>query len=169
VIVPISVTRPLRASGISDERGVALVAAMFALAIIGALVASSFFAGRLEQQSGQSTFFAAQAREAAEAALTESVAVLQGETLEGLQVGGAPLDLGTMLIGNGVTARGQVRRLTRRIFLIRADGQRQDPEGTALARRSLGLLVQLLPPSATEAGKSGTVTPLSERGWVHLY
>ena len=155
--------------GLNNERGVALVAAMFALAIIGALVASSFFAGRLEQQSGQSTFFAAQAREAAEAALTESVAELEAETLEGLSVGGAPLDLGTFVIGDGVTARSQIRRLTSRVFLIRADGQRHSPEDSALAGRSLGLLVQVLAHPAAEPGSSGSVTPLSERGWVHLY
>jgi hypothetical protein len=154
--------------GTDDERGVALVAAMFALAVIGALVASSFFAGRLEQQSGQSMFFAAQAREAAEAALTESVAGLEAETLQGLPVGGAPLDLGPIVLGDGVTARSQIRRLTSRVFLIRADGQRRSPEGTQLAGRSLGLLVQLLAPTA-EPGSPGTVTALLERGWVHLY
>lgn len=155
--------------GITDERGVALIAAMFALAVIGALVASSFFAGRLEQQSGQSTFLVAQAREAAEAALTESVAGLEAETLEGLPVAGAPVDLGTIVIGDGVTAQSQIRRLTSRVFLIRADGQRQSPEGTALAGRSLGLLVQVLAHPDSEPGSSGTVARLSERGWIHLY
>jgi hypothetical protein len=156
-------------AGVDDERGVALVAAMFALAIIGALVASSFFAGRLEQQSGQNTVFAAQAREAAEAALTESVAGLEVGTLESLPVGGAPLDLGTAVIGHGVTARSQIRRLTSGLFLIRADGQRHSPEGTPLAGRSLGLLIHVLAPSAGEPGSPAIVTPLSERRWVHLY
>ena len=154
---------------LDNEHGVALVGAIFALAIIGALVASGFFAGRLEQQSGQSAFFAAQAREAAEAGLTESAAALPVETLEGLPVGGLPFDLGTSVIGNGVTARNQVRRLTGRIFLIRADGQRQGPDGTPLATRSLGLLVQVIPSAAAEPASSLAVSRLPERGWVHLY
>jgi type II secretory pathway component PulK len=152
-----------------DERGVALVAAVFALAIIGALIASSFFAGWLEQQSGQSTFFAAQAREAAEAGIAESVAGVTAETLEGLAVGAAPLELANTLIGNGVMARSQVTRLTSHIFLIRATGQRHSPDGTVLATRTLGVLIQLMAPPTAEPGSSSAVTPLAQRGWIHLY
>jgi hypothetical protein len=162
-------TRRRGAPDVRGERGVALLAAVFAMAIIGALVASSFFVGRLEQQSGQSTFFAVQAREAAEAGLAEAMAGVPAEALENLPVGGPPLELGLTLIGHGVTARSQVRRLTNRVFLIRADGQRHDAEGTALATRSLGLLVQLNAPTVEEPGSSGVLTRLGERGWVHLY
>ena len=52
---------------LSDERGVALAVAVLALVVIGALVAGSFYAGRIEQQSGENTLYAAQAFEAAEA------------------------------------------------------------------------------------------------------
>ena len=155
-----------------DEHGVALAAAVFALTIMGALVAGSFFAGRLEQQSGQSTIFAAQAREAAEAGLSESIAGMAAETLESLPVGGAPLDLGTTVIADGVTVRSQVRRLTSRVFLVRADGERRSPEGPALALRSLGLLVQLIAPvtaTVEDSTGSASVTRLAERGWVRLY
>jgi type II secretory pathway component PulK len=158
-----------RGANRNDERGIALIMTVFALAVIGALVASSFFAGRLEQQSGQSTFFAAQAREAAEAALTETMQGLRAETLDNLHRGGPPLQLGTTLIGNGVTARSQVTRLTSRVFLIRTEGQRLDAEGTALATRSLGLLVQLSLPTIGEPGSSGNVMRLGERAWLHLY
>lgn len=151
------------------ERGVALVAALFALAIIGALVASSFFAGRLEQQSGQSAFFAAQAREAAEAGLAESIAAASPAALEVLAIGDAPLELGNIVIGNAVTVRSQVSRLTSRLFLIRADGRRLGADGTVLATRSLGLLVQLTATPGGESGTSVAVTPLAERGWVHLF
>jgi hypothetical protein len=161
--------RSWQLSRANEERGFALVAAVFVLAIIGALIASSFFAGRLEQQSGQSSFFAAQAREAAEAGLTESIAGASAAALEGLAVGGVPLEIGNIVIGNGVTARSQVSRLTSRLFLIRADGQRQSADGTVLARRSLGLLVQLVTSATEESGSSVAVTPLAERGWVHLF
>jgi hypothetical protein len=158
-----------RRGGLDNERGVALVAAIFALAIIGALVASGFFAGQLEQQSGRSALFAAQAREAAEAGLIEAAAAVPAEALSGLAVGGLPLDLGTTVIGEGVTARSQVERLTNRLFLIRADGQRQGADGTELATRSLGLLVHVIPPVIAEPANSVAVTRLPERGWVHLY
>ena len=53
----------MQASRVSNERGMALAVAIFALVVIGALVAGTFFAGRLEQQSGQNTFYASQAAE----------------------------------------------------------------------------------------------------------
>ena len=53
----------MRARRVSDERGIALAVAIFALVVIGALVAGTFYAGRLEQQTGRNTFTAAQAAE----------------------------------------------------------------------------------------------------------
>ena len=60
-------------SRVSNERGMALAVAIFALVVIGALVAGTFFAGRLEQSSGQATVYASQAAEAAEAGLTDAI------------------------------------------------------------------------------------------------
>ncbi len=64
----------MQASRVSNERGMALAVAIFALVVIGALVAGTFFAGRVEQQSGQNTFYASQASEAAEAAMAQTLA-----------------------------------------------------------------------------------------------
>ena len=72
----------MRAPRMNNERGVALAMAIFALVIIGILVAGSFFAGRLEQQSGQNTLFAAQAAEAAEAGLSDALGTYNATTLQ---------------------------------------------------------------------------------------
>jgi hypothetical protein len=152
----------------NDERGIALAIAVFALAVIGALVGSIFFAGRLEQQSGQNTLFAAQAGEVAEAGLNDVIATIAAATLDGLPIGGAPLDLGTVTLRDGVSARRQVTRLTGNLFLIRARGVRQDAGGTPLAVRSLGSLVRL-GPAADSPADSGRVARLVQRGWVQLY
>lgn len=159
-------------STVTDERGVALTVAMFALAVIGALLASSFFAGRLEQQSGHNTFLAGQAREAAEAGLTQAMADLDPAVLTDLPVGGVPLDLGITVIGERVLVRSQLTRLTSRVFLLRAEGQRQDAAGATLATRSLALLVQLPAPDSPAViepdGLPG-VERLAERSWIQLY
>jgi len=154
--------------GLNDERGIALAIAVFALAVIGALVGGTFFVGRLEQQSGRNAIFAVQAGEVAEAGLSDAIATIAAATLEGLPVGGAPLDLGTMTLADGVSAGRQVTRLTSSLFLIRVRGVRYNVAGTALAERSLGLLVRLGPLSDS-AADSGRVTRLGERGWVPLY
>ena len=151
-----------------NERGIALAFAVFTLAVIGALVGSAFFAGRLEQQSGRNALFAVQAGEVAEAGLSDAIATVAAATLEGLPVGGAPLDIGTLTLAGGVSASRQVTRLTGSLFLIRASGVRNGAAGTTLAVRSLGLLVRL-GTAADSAADSGRVTRLGERGWVPLY
>jgi hypothetical protein len=143
----------------------ALPVALFALIVIGALVAGTFFAGRLEQQSGQNSFFAAQAAEAAEAGLAETLADPGAASLGTLPIGGLPADLGVLALGDGITVHRQVSRLTTTLFIIRATGFRKDPAGTPLATRSAGLLVRLV---ASPAGSTG-LAPLAERAWVQLY
>ena len=144
---------------------------MFALAVIGALVAGSFFAGRLEQQSGQNVFFAAQAREAAEAGLARALAEADAAALDALPTGGTELDLGVAPVGNAVTVRTSAMRLTSRLFLLRAEGTRHNAIGGALATRTLGLLVEVPAPIEApppEAGESGSVTRLSQRAWLRV-
>ena len=156
----------------TDECGAALTVAMFALAVIGALVASSFFAGRLEQQSGQNTFWAGQAREAAEAGLTQAMADLDAADLNALAAGGVPLDLGITTIGERVLVRSQLSRLTSRVFLLRAQGQRQDADGATLATRSLAFLVQMATPDSLGVIGSDSLPALkrlAERSWIQLY
>ena len=155
-------------AGANDERGIALAMALFALAVTGALVGSAFFAGRLEQQSGQNTLFAVQAGEVAEAGLSDAMATVAASTLEGLPVGGAPHDLGTLTLAGGVSASRQVARLTGNLFLIRVRGVRHSAAGTTLAVRSLGLLVRL-GAAADSAADSGRVARLNQRGWTQLY
>jgi len=109
-----------------------------------------------------------QAGEVAEAGLSDAIATIAAATLEALPVGGPPLDIGTLTLAGGVRASRWVTRLTGSLFLIRVRGVRHSVAGTALAERSLGLLVRLGPPS-DGAADSGRVTRLGERGWVPLY
>jgi hypothetical protein len=158
------------AAKLSDEAGFALATAMFTLAVIGALVAGSFLPGRLEQQSGRNVTYASQAREAAEAGLVEAVAALEAPALEHL-VPGVVLDLGTMTLGEMVTVRTTVARLTSRVLIVRSHGTRRDASGGELATRTLGLFVRLGAAAAStpEDGDLPAVIPLAERSWVRLY
>jgi hypothetical protein len=158
-------------TGGKTERGTALPVALFALVVIGALVAGNFFAGLLEQQAGQNSLFAAQAFEAAEAGLSDLIADADPSGLELLPVGGVPAELGTVVVGERLVVRRQVTRLTATLFLIRATGIRQNADGAALATRSLGLMARVVvEPSATEpALTAARLSPLAERAWVQLY
>ncbi len=137
---------------ITNERGMALAVALFAMVVIGAMVAGSFFAGQLEQQSGRNTFFSGQAAEAAEGGISDAIGTLKPATLLALTAGGAPANLGTVSLGTRVDANRQISRLTSSLFLIRAQGYRRNAAGAPLATRSAGTLVRLVTPKLTVRG-----------------
>ena len=150
----------------TGDRGMALAVAIFALVIIGALVAANFFAGRLEQQSGRNSLFVRQAAEGAETGLREALAAMPASTLVALPVGGVPLDLGSSTISPSVRVECQVARLTSTLFLLRVRGTRQDAAGAPLAARALGTLLRLVP---NPVGGPPLVVRLAQRAWVQLY
>jgi hypothetical protein len=132
------------ASRLHNERGIALAVAIFALVVIGALVAGTFFAGRLEQQSGQNGVYAAQAAEGAEAALSDAFESMDATTLSAMPVGTSQA-LTSMSLGAGtyVSSSSSVRRLTSSLFMVEALGWRTDAAGTQMARRKLGTVLRL--------------------------
>jgi hypothetical protein len=144
----------------------ALAVAIFALVVIGALVAANFFAGRLEQQSGMNSLFARQAAEGAETGLQEALVTMPASTLLALPVRGVPLDLGTSSISPRVRVERQVARLTGTLFFLRVRGTRQDAAGASLAARALGMLLRLVP---NPVGGPPLVVRFTQRGWVQLY
>jgi hypothetical protein len=152
----------MRATRVSNERGIALAVAVFALVVIGALVAGTFFAGRLEQQTGQNSMFAMQAGEVAEAGLADAVANETAAEMSALAV--APADsnaLTSFAFGASVSASRKITRLTNELFLIKSVGIRTDASGAALATRTLGQLIRLVQPEiSVKAGLTalGNVT-----------
>ena len=136
----------MRARRVSDERGIALAVAIFALVVIGALVAGTFYASRLEQQTGRNTFTAAQAAEAAEAGLKDAVVTQTATGLLALPVdpyltGGTQLP--DLTVGGYTTAKRTINRLTENVFLVRSLAARTDASGGQLASRSIGQLIRL--------------------------
>jgi hypothetical protein len=132
----------MRSPRMNDERGIALAVAIFALVVIGILVAGSFFAGRLEQQSGQNTFFATQAAEAAEAGISDGMGSSTPATLQAIPVGRSSAST-TVSLGSGVSYTESVDRLTSSIYLYRSIGSRQSA-GATVATRSVGSLAHLV-------------------------
>jgi len=138
----------MRARRLSDERGIALAVAVFALVVIGALVAGTFFAGRLEQQTGSNTFMAAQAAEAADAGLSDAVAGATAATLLALKTDIDSTQTLTALTvgyaGNHVSATRTIHWLNNNLFLVRSIGTRRSASGAQMASRSLAQLVRLV-------------------------
>ena len=139
----------MRARRVSDERGIALAVAIFALVVIGALVAGTFYAARLEQQTGRNTFEAAQVAEAAEAGLKDAIVTRSATGLLAMAInsdlsptGGTQLS--DLTVGGTTTVERRVNRLTENVFLVRSLAARTDASGGQLASRSIGQLIRLM-------------------------
>jgi hypothetical protein len=115
--------------------------------VIGALVAGTFFSGRLEQQTGLNTMYAAQASEVAEAGLQDAIAGQTAASLRALPADPtqwSSLGAYTTGMGNYKSAAREVSRLNNNLFLVRSIGTRNNAAGTEMARRSLGQLIRLV-------------------------
>ena len=149
---------------IRNERGMALALAIFALVVIGGMVACSFFVGLLEQQSGRNLLLTTETTATAEGELWRLVAEVPATSLLRLTPGGEPLSL-EPVSGGGIISVHQVARLADNLFLVRARAERHDAAGAPLAERSVGLLGTIVPDSS--GGE--VLVPIGERAWLQLY
>jgi hypothetical protein len=136
---------PMRTPRLSDERGIALAVAVLALVVIGALVAGTFYAGRIEQRSGENTLFAAQAFEAAEAGAGATISSWSPTAYNNAAVG-ADIVLPTVTVFGSNVYTPTVTKLNATTFLVRSEGAHRDASGNTLSRRVVGTLVRLLRP-----------------------
>jgi hypothetical protein len=112
-----------------NERGIALVIAIVALVVIGAIVAGTFFISTLEQRTSFNTVQTAQAFEAAEAGLQDGTAnwntswnsVANG-TIQG------PYTVSSF--GGGSSYSYSVTRLNDQLYLLKSTGTRQGAQQT---------------------------------------
>jgi hypothetical protein len=126
----------------ASERGMALAIAIFALVVVGALVAGAFLAGHLEQRTGRSTLYAEQAADAAEAGAAETLAAWDALDLNALAPGTTAAFPQVTLPGRSAY-RPTVSRLNGQIFLVQSLGTRVNAGGNTLARRTIGIVARL--------------------------
>jgi hypothetical protein len=155
-----------RYSGGGSRQGIALAAAIFALAVVGGIVAAGFRIALLEQQSGRNTLFVAQASEAAEAGLWELLHQAPKPAVESLVVGGVPLSLVPASPFTGVAVLGQISRVADNLYLVRSRASRVDAAGEVLASRSVGLLAGW---SGDTLDQARLLLPIRQRAWLQLH
>ena len=129
----------------SDERGIALVLAVFALVVIGALVAGTFYAARMERSSGRSSVSSSQAFGAAEYGLDVTVNPWAKATYNGMATGTANklTSLNAVAVGTRGRNTTTVTKLNNQLFLVQSTGTQTDASGNILARRVLSRLIRL--------------------------
>lgn len=140
-----------------NERGMALAIAIFALVVVGALVAGAFFAGTQEQRVGDNQRRVQQSFGVAEAGAVERVRTWHADSLNRRPVYGTgnPWDsvaIGPNLAAPGGTGRygGYSYKVGNALFLIDVTGRDRGSAGGALgagagAQQRLGLITRLNP------------------------
>jgi hypothetical protein len=122
------------------EPGFALAAALFALAVIAALVGGAFFAASQELRVGLNHRWSEQASGAAEAGLLVALAEGAAGRWRAVAAGDSLRFSGSLPSGTGSYA-GAVQRLNAQLFLVRATGV----DVTGQSERTVGALARLVP------------------------
>ena len=159
----------MRGPRLSDERGIALAVAIFALVVIGLLVAGTFYAGRLEQQSGENGFYANQAGEAAQAALTQTLQTTSAATLLAITPGMTPPAGPSVSLAGHSGATTTIKALTSSVWLVTSIGSKTNASGTQLATRSLAQLVRLNQPEITVKAGLTAIGKVTVSGTSEVY
>src|SRR5689334_13495458 len=134
----------MRHSKLNNERGMALAVAIFALVVIGALLAGAFYASTIEQRTVRNSIYAAEAAQAAE---TGPITVL-GNWNQYVNNNMTNGSTGASISGT-LTNRPELKysvtptRLNNNIFLLTSLGTRVDAAGNELARSSVATLARL--------------------------
>jgi Tfp pilus assembly protein PilX len=152
----------MRTPRLADERGMALAVAIFALVVVGALIAGAFFAGNLEQRTGRNTVYASEASDAAESGVS-SVFANWDVALNGLAVGDSLSESATSL-GARINVTPKVVRLNNELFLVRSLGQRTDPAGRVLAQRTVAVVGRLVTVTTTAKAAVTVTKPVAFNG-----
>lgn len=142
-----------------DRRGIALPTALFALVVIGALVAGVFFTARVEVKSGENTMSGARATEAAQAGLMMGYPNVLA-LASGLSNGGSAAGTKTQIGSTGSYYQDSVTQLNRFMFLLRSYGT-YEVNGNVVAARTLAMLVKrYIPELNLQAGATVVGTPV---------
>jgi hypothetical protein len=155
---------PMRTSRLAGERGMALAVAIFALVVVGALVAGAFFAGNLEQATGRNSVYAAEAADAAEAGSAGILADWDQFNLNNIAKGDSVTVPMTTSLGARVSVTPKVIRLNDDLFLVRTFAKRTTAGGTTLAQRTVATVARLSYVTATAKAAVTVTKPVKFNG-----
>jgi hypothetical protein len=124
----------MRTPNLRNERGIALVVAIVALVVIGAIVAGTFFISTLEQKTAENSVDAAQAYQAAEAGIVKNVANWS-TTNNSLAIDGNTT-IGQDSVVPGTYFNVTISRLNSSLFFLRSVGTRNG------ATQTLGMVLR---------------------------
>lgn len=143
---------------LSNERGIALAVAIFALVVVGGLIAGSFFVATLEQRVGRNTLQQQTAFNAAEAANQELALAWDADVYNKIAVGESLMTTGTT--PDGGWYRRSLKRVNEMVYLVHTDGFNRD----STSRQRVGALLRLMPVEVHFNSALKTQGPVSIQG-----
>ena len=154
-----------RTTVIRNDRGMALPVALFALVVIGALVAGIFFTARIEIRSGENAMGGARAMEAAQAGLQIGApqVLTAGATTDGQTVALPRTQLGT----TGSYYQDSVTRLNKFVYLLRSYGT-YEVGGNVTSTRVVAMLIKRYMPELEVNSGAIVVGDATIMGNVHI-
>ncbi len=146
----------------------ALALALFALVILGMVVAAILWAALVERQAGDNTLHALKARQAADAAWP--LALDLADSIERAAPGpGDSLLFSLMALPGRASARTTIHRLGPRLVLLHAVGLAHAADGGIAARHEVEVLVVIdSAPDSSISTRPSTLTPLVPPFWQAL-
>ncbi|MGH7515180.1 MAG: hypothetical protein ACREOQ_19930 [Gemmatimonadales bacterium] len=155
----------MRNSKLTSERGMALAVAIFALVVIGALVAGAFYASTLEQRTGRNSLYAAEAAQAAETGPMLVMGNWDAYALNNLG-NGTTTSLGTTYMTGRTDMKYTVSatRLNTELFLLTSLGSRTDASGSELAQNTVATMARLSFVKATAKAAVTVTKPVKFNG-----
>src|SRR5262249_30061358 len=127
-----------RQFSVRNERGIALVIAIVALVVIGAIVAGTFFISTLEQRTSFNTVQTTQAFEAAEAGMQGGMGNWDGKWETPTAGTSSPWYTTSSFGGSSASYKYTVRNLNDQIYLLKSEGSKDG------ATQTLASLVRLV-------------------------
>lgn len=125
---------------LANRRGIALPLAIFALVVVGGMVAGTFFVGMQEQRIGRNSVKIQQAFQAAETGAQLQAVGWNAMANNQMAVGSTTAFAG-QLANNTGWYRGDLTRLSDLLYLVRSEGFSRDSS----SRSQVGLLLRLRP------------------------
>jgi hypothetical protein len=155
----------MRHSRLTSERGMALAVAIFALVVIGALVAGAFYASTLEQRTGRNSMYAAEAAQAAETGPMTVLSAWDQYALNNMG-NGTTTSLGTTYMTGRTDMKYTVSatRLNGQLFLLTSLGSRVDGAGSELAQSTVATMARLSFVKATAKAAVTVTKPITFNG-----
>jgi Tfp pilus assembly protein PilX len=143
----------MRTPNLRSERGIALVAAIVALVVIGAIVAGTFFVSTLEQKTAENSLDAAEAYQAAEAGIVKNVA--DWDTGNNALATDASTTIAQDSTASGTYYNVTISRLNGSLFLLKSVGTRNGTtQSLAMVLRTVTVNPSVTAAVTTKGGAS---------------